>query len=73
MYQIPSYVFLSTYDQHSLRFAQYDPTTSKWNPLPNDTVVEYDAKEKKATCKLYRPDPIAFIQARITDYPYIAW
>ena len=73
MYQIPQYVFLHTYDQTTLRFAQYDFASNKWTPLPLDTVVEYDAKEKKATCRLYRPDPIAFIQERTIDYPYIAW
>ena len=73
MYQIPSSVFLHTHDQHTLRFAQYDMSTGKWTQLPNDTVVEFDSKEKKATCRLYRPEPIAYIQPRTTDYPYIAW
>jgi hypothetical protein len=73
MYQIPKYVFLSTFDQNTLKFAQYDFATAKWSPLSSDTVVEYDAKDKKAVCRIYRPEPIAYIQDRCTDYPYISW
>jgi len=39
MYQIPSYVFLHTFDQSSLKLAQYDTNTSKWVPLPSDTII----------------------------------
>lgn len=42
-------------------------------PLPADTVIEYDAKDKKAVCRIFRPEPIAYIQERCTDYPYVAW
>ena len=73
MYQIPKYVFLHTFDQSSLKLAQYDTSTSKWAPLPPDTIIEYEPKEKKATCRIYRPEPIAYIQDRCTDYPYVAW
>ena len=39
MYQIPKYVFLHTFDQSSLKLAQYDTNTSKWAPLPPDTII----------------------------------
>jgi hypothetical protein len=73
MYQIPSYVFLHTHDQASLKLAQYDTTSGKWAALPSDTIIEYDSKDKKVTCRIYRPEPIAYIQDRCTDYPYVAW
>lgn len=41
-YQIPKYVFLHTFDQSSLRLAQYDAAAGKWAMLPTDTVIEYD-------------------------------
>lgn len=44
MYQIPKYVFLHTFNQNSLRFAQFDLTANKWLPLPSDTVIEFDDK-----------------------------
>ena len=71
-YQIPKYVFLHTFDQSSLKLAQYDSSTNRWAPLPQDTVLEYDAKDKKAICRIYRPEPIAYIQDRCTDFPYVA-
>jgi hypothetical protein len=55
MYQIPKNVFLHTFDQSSIKFAQFDASTGKWAPLPADTVTEYDEKEKRAICRLYRP------------------
>ena len=73
MYQIPHYVFLHTFDQSSLKLAQFDSNNGKWAPLPPDTIIEYDSKDKKATCRIYKPEPIAYIQDRTTDYPYIAW
>lgn len=66
-------MFLHTFDQASLKLAQFDTNTSKWLPLPPDTLIEYDPKDKKATCRVYRPEPIAYIQDRCTDYPYVAW
>jgi len=72
-YQIPSYVFLHTFDQSSLKLAQYDSSCNKWAPLPPDTIIEYDQKDKKATCRIYKPEPIAYIQDRVTDFPYVAW
>lgn len=72
-YQVPKNIFLHTYDPSTLRFAQYDFSNSKWSALPGDTVVEYDAKEKKVVCRIFRPEPIAYIQDRCTDYPYISW
>ena len=66
-------MFLHTFDQSSLKLAQYDSNTSKWAPLPPDTIIEYDPKDKKATCRIYKPEPIAYIQDRITDFPYVAW
>jgi len=56
-----------------LKLAQYDASSGRWAPLPNDTVIEYDPKDKKAICRIYRPEPIAYIQDRCTDYPYVAW
>jgi len=44
MYQIPKYVFLHTFDQSTLKFAQYDFSLNKWTALPADTVIEYDSK-----------------------------
>lgn len=38
-YQIPNYVFLHTFDQSSIKLAQYDTNTSKWMPLPSDTLI----------------------------------
>ena len=73
MYQIPKYVFLHTFDQSSIQFAQFDSNTSKWCTLPIDTLIEYDPKDKKATCRVYKPEPIAYIQDRCTDFPYVAW
>lgn len=73
MYQIPKYVFLHTWDQSSIKLAQYDSNTGKWAHLPPDTLIEYDPTDKKATCRIYKPEPIAYIQDRCTDYPYIAW
>ncbi len=72
-YQIPKYVFLHTFDQSTLRFAQFDATTGKWGLLPADTVIEYDPVDKKATCRIFRPEPIAYVQDRTTDFPYVAW
>lgn len=43
MYQIHEGVFLGTFKQEMLQFAQYDIAQQKWNVLPNDTVQEYDA------------------------------
>jgi len=54
-YQIPKYVFLHTFDQYTLKLAQYDASSGRWGPLPNDTVIEYDPKDKKAICRIYRP------------------
>jgi len=73
MYQIPPHIFLGTFDQTSLRFAQYDVASNKWNLLPNDTVVEYDPADKKTTCRIHKPEPIAYIQNICTDFPYVAW
>ena len=56
-----------------MKLAQYDASSGRWSPLPNDTVIEYDPKDKKAICRIYRPEPIAYIQDRCTDYPYVAW
>lgn len=42
MYQIPKHIFLQTFDQSSLRFAQYDASIGKWSTLPADTVIQYD-------------------------------
>lgn len=72
-YQIPKYVFLHTFDQSTLRFAQFDFATNRWAMLPSDTVIEYDPTDKKATCRIFRPEPIAYVQERCTDYPYVAW
>jgi len=72
-YQIPSHAFLHTFDQFSLKFAQYDATSNKWTILPNDTVQEYDSKQKKVVCKVSRPEPIAYIQDKCFDYPYVSW
>jgi hypothetical protein len=37
-YKLPQNVFLQTFDQNNLQFAQYDFSTVKWGTLPNDTV-----------------------------------
>ena len=72
-YQIPPKVFLHTFDQNNLQFAQYDFSLNKWTTLPNDTVQEWDPIEKKVVLKVARPEPIAYIQSRCLDYPYVAW
>lgn len=66
-------MFLPTFDQSTLQFAQYDFSANKWTTLPYDTVQEYDPVEKKVVLRVARPEPIAYIQSRCLDYPYVAW
>ena len=39
MYEIPSYVFLATYNKSNIKIAQFDVANSKWNIVPNDSIV----------------------------------
>ncbi len=73
MYQIPSYVFLSPIEKNNIKIAQFDVASQRWAVLPNDTVVEYELPEKRVTCKVSKPEPIAYVQDRCADYPYVAW
>ena len=73
MYQIPKYVFLEPVSMKEMKIAQYDVAAEKWCLLPNDTVVEYDVAQKRVVCKISRPEPIAYVQSRNADFPYVAW
>ena len=72
-YEIPSYVFLTPYTKATLKIAQYDVAAGHWNILPNDAISEYMEQEKKVICKVSRPEPVAFIENKCADYPYVAW
>jgi hypothetical protein len=73
MYEIPSYVFLVPYTKATLKLAQYDMAASKWTILPNDSISEYLEQEKRVICRVSRPEPIALVENKCADYPYVAW
>ena len=73
MYEIPSYVFMVPYSKTTIKIAQYDSTAGKWSIMPNQFITDYMEQEKRIVCKVSRPDPVAFVEYKCADYPYIAW
>ena len=56
-----------------MKIAQFDVASGRWNILPNDCILEYIEAEKKVICKVSKPEPIAFVENKCADYPYVAW
>ena len=73
MYEIPPYVFLAPYNKNNIKMAQYDVTAGKWNILPNDSILEYLEAERRVNCKVSKPEPVALVENKCADYPYVAW
>jgi hypothetical protein len=73
MYEIPKYVFMVPYTKANIKIGQYDASTNKWAVLHNDNITDYLEHEKKVICRISKPEPIAFVENKCADYPYLAW
>lgn len=73
MYEIPKYVFMVPYSKNTIKLGQFDASTGKWFLIPNEQITDYIENQKKVIFKIPKPEPVAFVENKCADYPYIAW
>lgn len=64
---------MAPYTKSTIKIAQYDATTGRWSVLPNDNITEYMEQEKRVICRVSKPEPVALVENKCADYPYVAW
>jgi cancer susceptibility candidate protein 1 len=70
VYQLPPYVYIHETDEP--RMAVWDDTQQCWS---SDFIedLEFNRKEKEITYSTRKFAPMAYMQAKCTDYPYDSW
>ncbi len=69
-YTLPDYVFLR--EQDPVRVGVWDEAEKEWSIELIDK-LEYDKTNRLLTFNTMKLAPIAFLQSRCTDYPYVNW
>jgi cancer susceptibility candidate protein 1 len=67
---LPSYVFVETDANH--RIGVWDDESETWSEQYAEE-ISYDAEKRMLSFSLNKFAPIAYLQARCTDYPYDSW
>jgi len=70
VYELPSYVFITDNDENKL--GVWDDATDEWS---TDYIedLEYKKKERQLNFNTRKFAPIAYLQSKITDFPYDSW
>jgi hypothetical protein len=61
------------YSKSNIKIGQYDVASQRWTILNNESITDYIEPEKRVICKISKPEPIALVEKKCSDYPYIAW
>lgn len=61
------------YNKTNIKIGQYDVSSRKWTILNNENITDYIEHEKRVICRISKPEPIALVENKCADYPYIAW
>jgi hypothetical protein len=70
-YVLPEYVFITENDD--IKVGVWDEKEKVWNSIDQIDDLEYDKSAKRLAFSTRKLAQLAYLQSRVTDYPYKNW